>query len=75
MSKEQPSARPLSTGGESGGGNYAEDVQSKTPSEGEFSGGQSIKNYHGSVQGGAANEATRANPSRPQEKETDSGGL
>lgn len=75
MSKEQPSARPLNTGGESGGGNYAEDVQARTPHEGKYEGGQSIKNYHGPAKGGESNAATKSNPDRPLAKETDSGGL
>lgn len=75
MSKDTPSSRPLSTGGESGGGNYAPDVQDRTPDEGEYSGGQSIKDYHGSEPGGKANAATGSNPDRPISKETDSGGL
>lgn len=74
MPKDQPTARPLGTGGESGGGAYAPDAQAEAPDSEEYSGGQSIKNYHGSKGGSEANAAAGSKPNRNQ-KETDSGGL
>jgi hypothetical protein len=75
MPKTTPASRPLNGGGESVGSAYSPDLQDKVGQHGDYSGGQSIKNYHSSVAGGSANEARTPVSDDSNKKDETNGGL